>query len=245
MFQDLPMFDPEIAAEFGTPSAAATSGIFSPVMDVQGIVLLLVHFVANLLVCWILIQFFYYRKSKRRDYYFTFILFSVTIFLLLYLLDSVKIQVGLTLGLFAIFGIIRYRTEMVPIREMTYLFMVIGISVINGLGAGMPLMVLGVTNILFILATWAMESTTFLSHVSYKMILYDKIDLIQVGRENDLKADLEARTGLRIDRVEVGHIDFLRDAAYVKVYYHPGSSQISTIDTMIKLKQFNDDENPG
>ena len=92
-----------------------------------------IRFALNLLVCWLLVHFFYYKKSRRRDYYFTFMLFSITIFFLIFLMDNVKVQIGFALGLFAIFGMIRYRTETVPIREMTYLFVVVGISVINGL----------------------------------------------------------------------------------------------------------------
>src|SRR5574344_2388801 len=98
----------------------------------------------------------YYRKSGRRDYYNTFLLFSVTIFLLIFLLDNVKLQMGFALGLFAIFGMIRYRTETVPIREMTYLFMIIGISVINGLATSVSYTELLTTNLIFIVMTWIM-----------------------------------------------------------------------------------------
>ena len=91
------------------------------------------RFFLNLLVCWILVQFFYYRKSRRRDYYFTFLVFSSAMVLLLYMMGNAEVGIGLTLGLFAIFGVIRYRTETVPIREMTYLFVIIALAALNGL----------------------------------------------------------------------------------------------------------------
>ena len=105
----------------------------APLLDGAGFMQLLLRFAFNMLVIFGIIQFFYYSKSKRRDYYFTFTLISISVFFLIFLLGSVKLKIGFALGLFAIFGIIRYRTESVPIREMTYLFVIIAISVINAL----------------------------------------------------------------------------------------------------------------
>ncbi|MDD4142049.1 MAG: DUF4956 domain-containing protein [Bacteroidales bacterium] len=200
---------------------------------------LLMRFAFNFLVCWIIIRCFYYSKSKRKDYYFTFILFSVTIFLLIFLLDNVKLQIGFALGLFAIFGMIRYRTETVPIREMTYLFIIIGISVINGLAMTVSYMELIVTNALFIITVWIFENNRFLKHTSVKIIVYDKIDLIKEGRETDLLADIKERTGLDIIKIEVGSIDFLKDSAYIKVYYNTKDNGINTVDHITRLKNFN------
>lgn len=180
---------------------------------------LLLHFLFNLVITGGIIRFLYYPRSKRRDYFFTFLLSSTTIFMLLFLLDSVSIQLGFALGLFAIFGILRYRTEMLPIREMTYLFMIIGISVINALAKEMGYIELLVTNAIFILVTWSMEGTNLLRHVSSKHIIYEKIELIKPENSEALLADLKMRTGLNITKVEVGTIDFLKDTAMLNVYY--------------------------
>lgn len=105
----------------------------TPLIDAAGFMELILRFVLNMVVVVAIIRFFYYPKSRRRDYFFTFTLISISIFLMIFLLGSVKLKIGFALGLFAIFGIIRYRTESMPVREMTYLFVIIAISVINAL----------------------------------------------------------------------------------------------------------------
>jgi hypothetical protein len=162
-------------------------------------------------------------------------LFSVTIFLLLFLLQSIPMQIGFALGLFAIFGMIRYRTETVQIREMTYLFVIIGISVVNGLSMDIPHVTVIAANLLFVLITWLLESNKFLKHTSNKIILYDKIALIKPEKYDDMLADLKDRTGLDIMKVEIGHIDFLRDVAYLKIYYKANSDDINTIDNITRF----------
>ncbi|MDR1172843.1 MAG: DUF4956 domain-containing protein [Bacteroidales bacterium] len=205
------------------------------VFDPTNFWMLIMRFAFNLLICWVIIQFFYYRKSRRKDYYFTFILFSVTVFLLLFLLQSIPMQIGFALGLFAIFGMIRYRTETVQIREMTYLFVIIGISVVNGLSMEVPYISVVTANLLFVFIIWILESNRFLKHTSNKIILYEKIDLIKPDRYNDLLADLKDRTGLDITKIEIGHIDFLRDVAFLKVYYNAVSDEINTIDHVTRF----------
>ena len=229
-------YDPEIGAEFAQELAEkGLSFMEVDVFDATNFWMLLMRFTCNLLVCWIIIQFFYYRKSRRKDYYFTFMLFSVTIFLLLFLLQSISMQIGFALGLFAIFGMIRYRTETVQIREMTYLFVIIGISVVNGLSMDVPWVTVITANLLFILITWILESNTFLKHTSTKIILYEKIQLITPDRREELIEDVKERTGLEITKIEVGHIDFLRDVAFLKVYYKGDPSEINTIDTTTRF----------
>lgn len=235
MMQD---FDPEIAKEFGG-GAAGTDFLGVQLFDATSLWTLLLRFVFNFIVCLIIVRGFYYPKSRRKDYYFTFMLFSVTIFLLIILMENMKMQIGFALGLFAIFGMIRYRTETLRIREMTYLFIMIGISIINGLALTVSYTELLVTNLLFIIAIWLFESDKlFTKHLESKIILYDKIENVKHGRENELKADLKERTGLDILDVEVGHIDFLRDVAYVKVTYKPLSKNVNTINHITKLKDF-------
>jgi lipid-A-disaccharide synthase-like uncharacterized protein len=238
MIQELPAYDPAIASEFGIESLT-TGPMFmgAPLFDEFNFWLLILRFAFNLLVCWIIIQFLYYKKSRRKDFYFTFMLFSVAVFLLIFLMDSVSIQLGFALGLFAIFGIIRYRTETVPIREMTYLFVVIGISLINGLsGTTISHIEILATNLLFILVVWALESNRLLKHTSHKIVLYEKIQLIKPEKHNELLSDLKERTGLDITKLEIGHIDFLRDVAYIKVYYNSDSDEINTIDTITRFR---------
>ena len=166
-------------------------------------------------------------------------LFAVTIFLLIIQMDNMKMAISFALGLFAIFGMIRYRTETLKVREMTYLFIIIGISIINGLALTVSYLELGVTNLLFIISIWLFENQIITTkRTETKIILYDKIENAKHGREAELIADLKERTGLDIIDVEVGHIDFLRDVAFVKVTYKPFSKMQNTINNVTKLKDF-------
>jgi len=208
-----------------------------PLFDGQSLYQLLLRFGFNFLICWVIIHFLYYRKKGKRDYYFTFMLFSVTVFLLIFLLDNVKLQMGFALGMFAIFGMIRYRTESIPIREMTYLFISIGISVINGLALTVSYTELVVTNLIFILVTCLLEWNRFIKHdLPYKVILYENIKLILPERHEELKADLIKRTGLDIVKFEIGNIDFLRDVTYIKVYYSTNGKEVSQDSKFDKIK---------
>jgi hypothetical protein len=235
---ELPEFDPTIAKQYGAEGFTGPDFMGIPVFQDDALIQLLIRFGFNILICWIIIRYFYYRKSGRRDFLFTFTLFAVTIFLLIFLLDTVKLQIGMALGLFAIFGIIKYRTEQVSIREMTYLFVIIGISVINGLAMTISISELIVANIIFVGAIALMESKRFVKHTATKAILYEKIDLVKPENYKELKADLEERTGLEILRVEVGHIDFLRDVAFIKIFYRPENNQPNSIDMLTKLSDF-------
>ncbi len=135
-------------------------------IDTEGLVTMLMRFGLNMIVVWLIVHFFYYRKSKRRDYYFTFILLSVAIFMLIYLMDGSKMKIGAALGLFAVFGILRYRTEAVPIREMTYLFFLVALSVVNGMTAKVSLVELLVSNAVFLLAVALCESNLLVNQLS-------------------------------------------------------------------------------
>ena len=168
---------------------------------------MLFRFVFNFLTVGAVIRFFYYPKSRRRDYFFTFSLINVSVFLLVFLLGSVKLKIGFALGIFAIFGIIRYRTESVPIREMTYLFIIIAMSVINALSVQFSIVEMLVANYLFLLSVWLLKSRLWMSHTACKLILYDRIDLIRPDMSEELRRDIERRTGLHV----------LRDAAMLSV----------------------------
>lgn len=196
---------------------------------------LLIRFVLNTAVIALIVRVFYYPKSKRRDYFFTFILISISVFLLIFLMGGVKLKIGFALGLFAIFGIIRYRTESVPIREMTYLFLIIAVSAINGLATSISYVELLATNLLFIGSIWICESHRWVKHVASKLVLYDNIRLITPENEAEMIEDLKKRTGLDILRVEVGAIDFSKDTAMVKIYYEPLTNEINSIDHVGRL----------
>lgn len=235
---DFPEFDQSIAQEYGVAEGFTGPDFLGiPLFEVSSLIELIVRFAFNLLVCWFIIKFFYYKKSGRRDFYFTFMLFSVAVFLLIFLLDTVKLQLGMALGLFAIFGILRYRTEQVSIREMTYLFVIIAVSVINGLAKALPISELVVANLMFVIIIALMESPRVVKHVSTKVILYEKIDLITPDKSEELQADLKKRTGIDFIKYEIGHIDFLRDVAYIKLYYHLERNEPNSIDTMTKYKE--------
>ena len=196
---------------------------------------LLIRFVLNTAVIALIVRGFYYPKSKRRDYFFTFILISISVFLLIFLMGGVKLKIGFALGLFAIFGIIRYRTESVPIREMTYLFLIIAVSAINGLATSVSYVELLATNLLFIISIWACESNHWVKHVASKLVLYDNINLIAPEKEPELIEDLKKRTGLDILRVEVGAIDFSKDTAMVKIYYEPLTNEVNSVNHVGRL----------
>jgi hypothetical protein len=222
----------ELGADMETTTEVLTSSLWA---DWYGLSELVIRFLLNTAVIALIVRVFYYPKSKRRDYFVTFILISISVFLLIFLMGGVKLKVGFALGLFAIFGIIRYRTESVPIREMTYLFLIIAVSAINGLATSISYVELLATNLLFIISIWAMESNRWVKHVASKLVMYDNINLITPDKEDELIADLKKRTGLHILRVEVGAIDFSKDTAMVKVYYEPLSNEINSVDHVGRL----------
>ena len=181
---------------------------------------LMVRFAFNTSVILIIVRYLYYSITKRKDYLFTYILISIVVFFLCFLLGNVELQLAFALGLFAIFGIIRYRTIVVPIKEMTYLFIVIGISVINALAnKKISYVELLFTNLAVIAATFLLEKIWLLRHESSKMIVYEKIENIKPSNYEILKTDLEMRTGLKIEKIEIGRINFLNDTVRIRIYY--------------------------
>ena len=198
---------------------------------------MLVRFAICIIVNWIIIDRLYFRKSRRRDFYFTFMLISIAIFFLvffmIFVLDDMKGKtgIGIGIGLFGIFSIMRYRTDSMPVREMTYLFVLIALSVVNALAVNVTLFELTITNLLFIAAIWICESR--LTVEPAKLVQYDRIELTLPERYEELKSDLHERLGLNILRVEVGGVDMLRDTVLLKVYYESNHKR-NTIDGMLK-----------
>ncbi len=182
--------------------------------------LMLFRFFLNFVFTMIIVRYVYYVNSRRKDYLFTYILISIAVFFLSYLLQNVDLQLGFALGLFALFGIIRYRTNPIPIKEMTYLFLVICVSVMNALSDyEISYVELLFANIALILITMVIEYFWSYKHENSKTIIYEKIDLIKPQNQKLFIKDLESRTGLKINRVEIGKINFLRDTAEVTIYY--------------------------
>ena len=203
-------------------------------IDADHVKSLLLAFFINLVAILIVVRGLYYPKCKRGEFFFTYILIAISTFMLIYVLGDVKLKAGIALGLFAIFSIIRYRTEQVAIREMTYLFIIITLSAINGLTVSeLSIGEVIIINLLFIFSIWICESKVLISHYSYKVIKYDNVNLITPDKREELIADLEKRTGLKIEKVEVGSIDFLKDAAIVKMYYKSTASN-NSVDTTLK-----------
>ena len=213
----------------------------------QHLVELGLRFGTNLAASLIIVGLLYYRKSRRRDYYFTFMAFSTAMLMLLYIMGNVSIGIGLTLGLFAIFGIIRYRTETVPIREMTYLFVIIAVAAMNGLAplyretgaAGLQphfvldygiLAIMIISNALIIVIIAILEKGNRKGRITSKLVLYDRIELILPEKRAELVSDLEKRLGVKVLDVEIGQVDFLKDAAYVKVTYPLGKGEEESIN---------------
>lgn len=178
------------------------------------------RFIINFIFLTIIIRFIYYPDSKRKDYVFTYYLISLIVFFLCFTLKKYEMDIGMALGLFAIFGIIRYRTDAIPIKEMTYLFVVIGVSIINSLAnQKMSYAEIFGGNILIILVLILIEKYWALKQVVSKEVVYENIENIKPMNHHLLKADLEKRTGLIINKVVIGNVDFLKDTAKVTIFY--------------------------
>jgi len=214
--------------------------------DPQHFISLVMRLVINLIVVSIIARCFYYPHSRRRDYMFIFILMSMSIFLLVSLMEGDGMNLGAAMGLFAIFGIMRFRTEAVPIREMTYLFMLIAVSVVNALGRaeyhpkadywdGFGLVTIIFVNLVFVCMAWLFESSRLVSYKCSKYIKYDNVALIAPDKREELKADLEKRTGLKIERIEIGLVDFLKDACLIRIFYNEPADRGNSIEEMTKM----------
>ncbi len=204
-------------------------------IDIEDFWELVLRFSLNSFFIFMIAKYLYYNATKRKDYFFTYILIASVVFVLCFLLDNVKLEIGFALGLFAIFGIIRYRTQQIPIREMTYLFLVIGVSVVNALAnSKISYAELLFANFMLLLITYLLEKTWHLKHESQKNIEYEKIELIKPENRKKLIDDIEQRTGLKINKLEIGNIDFLRDTAKIRIYYYEPDYKINLADDYTK-----------
>jgi hypothetical protein len=172
------------------------------------------------LIATVLVVFLYSRISRRKEFYFSYIAISMSVFLLVLLLQNVKLELGFALGLFAIFGIIRYRTDPIPPKEMTYLFVIIAVSVINALSKdyiGYP--ELALVNIMLLGTLWILEKALTLRQEDSLLVIYENIENLHKDKEEELLLDLEKRTGIKIKRYHIIKIDFLRDVAQITIYF--------------------------
>lgn len=188
--------------------------------------ILLVRLAVNSFILTLLIRYLYYPKTKRKDYLFTYYLIGTITFFLCFGLKKLDIDTGMGLGLFAIFGIIRYRTDAIEIKEMTYLFLIIGISVVNSLASNqISITEIAIINVAVLALTFILERLWLVKHETRKTIIYERIDLITPEKEAEMKADIIKRTGIQINRYEIGKIDFLTDTAQVRIYYYEENDQ--------------------
>lgn len=182
------------------------------------------RFVINIVFLTVIVRFLYYPKTRSKDYLFTYYMISIIVFFLCFTLKKYELDIGMALGLFAIFGIIRYRTDAIAIKEMTYLFVVIGISVINSLAnRKMSYAEIMAANLVVVFAIMVIERLLLLKNEIAKEVVYEKIENITPEKRELLKEDLEKRTGLQINRLKVGDIDFLKDTAIITIYYYNDS----------------------
>jgi hypothetical protein len=227
--------------KFIMPATIDLSGV--TLFDFSGFLELFIRFTINITVIMILVRWLYYSTTRRKDYLFTYILLSSIIFLLCYLLADVKLQMGFALGLFAVFGIIRYRTNSIPIKEMTYLFLTIGISIINALAdTNSSVVEVLFTNLVIILLTYGLEKIWLLRNEASNTIIYEKIDLIKPEKHQELINDLQERTGIKhIKRIELGKIDFLKDTCVIQIFYDVKGAHVSNSEKY-QVENENDDD---
>jgi hypothetical protein len=184
------------------------------------------RFLINMVSVFILIRFIYYKMNKHRELFFTYFVFNLIIFFMCFFLNKVKISMGAAFGLFAVFSMLRYRTEDLSIKDMTYLFLVIAIGLmtavikLDDIVYYYEFIIIIVINALVLLLTYLLESNVLIKQETAKQIIYENIELIKPEKRHELMADLELRTGQKINRISIGKIDFLRDTALIKIYFY-------------------------
>jgi hypothetical protein len=199
-------------------------------IDFADVTEMFVRFALNIVVLFIIVRLIYYPITKRKDYLFTFFMFGTVVFFICLLMASVKLEMGFALGLFALFSLLRYRTDPIPIKEMTYLFIVIGVSVINSLSTKKVSFVESLlTNAVIIFVLWGLERRWIKKHEASKRILYEKIELVKAQNKELLIKDLRERTGLPIHRFEIERINFLRDTARIYVFYYENRKSFDSV----------------
>ena len=188
-------------------------------LQLENFIQLAIRFAFNLVTTFLVVVL-YARISRKKEFYFSYFAISVAVFLLVYLLENVELELGFALGLFAIFGIIRYRTDPIPPKEMTYLFVIIAVSVINALSKNyFGYLELFLVNILLVGTLWILEKALMLRQEDSLQIIYETIENLHKEKEDELLKDLRNRTGIKIKRYQIERIDFLRDVARITIFF--------------------------
>jgi len=183
------------------------------------------RFVVDFISVLVLIRFVYFPIYKRRELFFTYFVFNIVIFMICFLLNKVDLSMGAAFGLFAVFSMLRYRTEDISMKDMTYLFLVIAIGLISavtkikGADDATESLFVGLINVLIIIVAYLLESKLLMKKEGVKTIIYENINLIHTGREAELIEDIKNRTGINVHRVNIQKIDFLKDSAQIKIFY--------------------------
>ncbi len=185
-----------------------------------------IRYLIDFISVFLLIRGVYFSKYQRNELFFTFFIFNLVIFLICFLLNKVELSMGAAFGLFAVFSMLRYRTEDISLKDMTYLFLVIAMGLIAAVTKikdaedMYEYFFLILVNGLLITVTWLMEGTIFMRTEMVKVIFYDNIELIKKEHEAALLADIILRTGINVHRIQVQKIDFLRDEATIRIFYY-------------------------
>lgn len=195
------------------------------------------RFLINTITLLVLVKYCYYRRTPNRDFLFSFFLFGTGVFIVSYLLHNVQVSMGFAFGLFAIFSMLRYRTEAMSIKSMTYLFLVITVSLLSAVGQTSPIELV-LLNVLICVCTGLAESKLLTPRLSEQIILYEKIENIRPQNRNRLLDDLHLRTGLEIQNVLIDKIDFLKDTATLRVFYVAGECDLFVPESSSRVLQF-------
>lgn len=183
------------------------------------------RFGINISFLTLIIRYLYYKNARNKEYFFTYYMIGVIVFFLCFTLKKFELDLGMALGLFAIFGILRYRTNSIEIKEMTYLFVIIGVSVINSLAnKKMSYAEILTANSVVVIALYLTEWFWTLKHLVSKVVIYEVIENIKPENYDLLKADLEERIGVEIQQINIGDVDFLKDTAEITIRYENGNS---------------------
>ena len=183
------------------------------------IINLILRFTFNFLIAFIIIKVIYHRDNNNNDFIFTYFMFNSLIFFFAFILGSITINMGFAFGLFAVFAILRYRTDPIPIKEMTYLFIVITIGVINALSdSDVSYLALILTNVIIVILTYFLENYWQKNRLIKRTIEYENIENIKPENHSELMIDLKTRTGLDIIHFEIQTINFLRDTVKIKIF---------------------------
>jgi hypothetical protein len=194
-----------------------------------------IRLLIDVLTTTILVRFIYFRNYRRTDLFLTFFSFNLVIFLITYLLNKVQMSMGAAFGLFAVFSMLRYRTEGLSAKDMTYLFIVISMGLISAIIKG-SWDELGLVSSMILLSVWLLEGNLLMKRELTKIVHYDRIELILPERRNELLQDLQARTGLDVHRVEIQTMDFLKDSAMVMIFYYQTNTKNEKTKTALVLE---------